>query len=161
MTSFASHRVRPAAPEDTETLLRMFQELAKFEGASVPPRMNAFILQRDVFSLIPSLRILVAELPSTNGSSRLIGLISWFTNYSSWEGRQGLHICDLWVEEEHRGKGVATTLMREVSSICDGRIDVFVIRSNHQAQRFYRSMGYEEEKQWCLFRRRPASGRLS
>ena len=151
--STAPFVLRPATPSDAGSLIDMFQQLASFEGASHPPHLDHGILERDVFTPTPRLHVLIAETLSPDTTPHLIGFVSWFKNYSSWEGREGLHICDLWVSESTRRKGVASALLSEVSKVCDGRLDVFVKRENRKAQTFYESMGFRERDEWCLYRR--------
>jgi GNAT superfamily N-acetyltransferase len=69
-------------------------------------------LARDVFGPTPQLNILVAEQEAGNHSNQIAGFISYFENYSSWEGKPGIHIGDLWVSQERRGLGVGLALLR-------------------------------------------------
>jgi hypothetical protein len=82
----------------------MFADLAFFEGATHAPRLDAAALTRDVFGPSPKLNILIAEQIAANQCRRIAGLISYFPNYSSWEGRAGIHISDLWVPPAVRGQ---------------------------------------------------------
>jgi len=142
-------RVRPACVEDGPKILAMLTDLASFEGAPHHPHLSHEVLQRDVFGLSPKLRIMVAEgKPAT-----LVGIVVCFENYSTWEGRVGIHITDLWVEPEARGQGVGETLIEEVIALHpQERIDAFVLREN-KARWFYEHLGFVEQKEWCLYRR--------
>ena len=143
--------IRPALPQDGPRILAMLGNLASFEGAAHPPRLNLLALANDVFTPTPRLRIFVAE----SEASAPIGVISYFENYSSWEGQTGIHITDLWVEAEARRHGVGAALIRHVISLHRSkRIDVFVLRENN-ARTFYEHLGFAEQKEWCLYRRDP------
>jgi ribosomal protein S18 acetylase RimI-like enzyme len=145
--------IRDAEPEDEPAILTMLADLAEFEGADHRPRLDSAALARDVFGPTPRLRIAVAAESARKPLSALAGFITWFENYSSWEGREGIHVGDLWVCETSRGQGVATALLRHMLSGQDGRrVDVFVVRSNTSAQSFYRQVEFKEQKEWCLFR---------
>jgi len=144
--------IRDARPSDGPAIMAMLAELAAFEGANHAPRLNGVTLARDVFGPAPRLNIAVAEI-ANHPRAQLAGFISWFENYSSWEGRVGVHIGDLWVCPEFLGQGVAAELLRQVLSRNRGRrIDVFVIRDNAGARGFYEHLGFREKREWCLYR---------
>jgi len=144
--------IRAARPEDGPAILARLADLAFFEGATRAPRLDAAALERDVFGRIPTLNILIAEQASGNQFRQMDGFISYFRNYSSWEGKAGIHICDLWVSPEVRGQGVGSALLRHVHSQNEGkRIDVFVVRNN-EARIFYEQLGFKEQTEWCLYR---------
>jgi ribosomal protein S18 acetylase RimI-like enzyme len=145
--------IRPARPEDGPAILAMLAELASFEGAAHRPRLDAAALARDVFGPNPGLTIFVAENASEDRLKPLVGFISYYENYSSWEGRAGIHIGDLWVSAADRGRGVGSALLRHVVSRFEGRrIDVFVIRNNADARFVYERLGFKEQEQWCVYR---------
>jgi ribosomal protein S18 acetylase RimI-like enzyme len=145
--------IRPARLEDSSAILAMLGDLASFEGAEHRPRLDTAALARDVFSLDPKLTIFVAEKVDADQSRALVGFISCFENYSSWQGQAGIHISDLWVSAADRGRGVGAALLRHVLSRYEGkRIDVFVVRGNDGARSVYERLGFKEQKQWCLFR---------
>ena len=100
---------------------------------------------------ISKLHILVAE----DQSGQLVGFISYYENYSSWEGAAGIHIGDLWVSPACRGQSIGAALLNRVMfSKEEQRIDVFVIRNN-EARFFYEHLGFEEQTQWMLYRKNP------
>ena len=148
--------IRPAVLSDADEILEMLETLAAFEGAAIMPRMERAELNQYVFGPLKALEILVAELPAISRTRRLAGLITWFPNFSTWEGRAGLHVGDLFVREELRRCGVATQLIERASSLTHGRVDVFVLKGNERAIQFYERRGFREAKEWTLFRR-PAS----
>ena len=144
--------IRTARPEDGPNVLAMLLDLASFEGAAHAPHLDAATLARDVFGPSPELNILIAESAVDNESRQLAGFISYFKNYSSWEGKAGIHIGDLWVSPLLRGQGVGSALLRAVLSQNEGkRVDVFVLRDN-DARLFYECFGFKEQNRWCLYR---------
>ena len=144
--------IRAAQPEDGSAILSMLAALASFEGATRSPRLDAAALARDVFGSTPKLNILIAEQAAGNDLRQIGGFVSYFGNYSSWEGGAGIHISDLWVSPAIRGHGVGSALLRHVLSQNKGkRIDVFVIRNN-EARIFYERIGFKEQTEWCLYR---------
>jgi len=134
----------------------MLAALASFEGATHAPRLDAAALARDVFGSTPGsapkLNILIAEQAAGNDRRQIVGFVSHFRNYSSWEGNTGIHIGDLWVSPPIRGQGVGSALLRHVLAQNEGkRIDVFVVRNN-KARVFYERLGFKEQTGWCLYR---------
>ena len=126
--------------------------LAPFEGAAHAPRLDAAALTRDVFGSTPKLNILIAEQAAGNDLGRIVDFVSYFRNYSSWEGKTGIHIGDLWVSPAIRGQGIGSALLRHVLCQNEGkRIDVFVVRNN-EARIFYERLGFKEQTEWCLYR---------
>ncbi len=145
--------IRKAVPADTSTILRILADLAAWEGASQVPMMDETCFETDVFSDKPKTRILVA----TTESGLPVGFLSYYDNYSSWQGSAGVHIGDLWVDPDARSQSVGSSLLnRLVSDHAEGRIDVFVIRSN-SARQFYERLGFIEQTEWLLYRRFPAA----
>ncbi len=141
--------IRVARREDGATILSMLAELAAWECAPHAPRLSPSTLESDVFGKNPKLHILVAE----NQSKQLVGFISYYENYSSWEGAVGIHIGDLWVSPACRGQSIGSDLLNHVaSSHKEQRVDVFVIRNN-EARFFYEHLGFKEQTQWILYRK--------
>jgi ribosomal protein S18 acetylase RimI-like enzyme len=141
--------VRPARREDSQTIICMLADLASWEGGFHPPRLDSSVLDRDVFGIEPKLHILVAENPS----KQLVGLISYYVNYSSWEGTFGVHIGDLWVSPVCRSQGIGSALLNKVTTLYEKRrMDVFVIQDN-EARFFYERLGFKEQTQWTLYRK--------
>ena len=98
------------------------------------------------------MNILIAEPTVDYESRQIVGFLSYFKNYSSWEGKAGIHIGDLWVSPALRGQGVGSALLRAVLSQNEGkRIDIFVVRDN-DARLFYERFGFKEQNRWCLYR---------
>ena len=144
--------IRVAQPKDGPAILAMLTALESFEGAAHAPRLDAVALATDVFGSTPKLNILIAEQVAGNELRQIAGFVSYFRNYSSWEGRAGIHIGDLWVSPAIRGQGVGSALLRHVLAQNEGeRIDVFVIRNN-EARIFYERLGFKEQTEWCLYR---------
>jgi hypothetical protein len=89
--------IRVVQPKDGPAILAMLRALASVEGAAHAPRLDAAALAGDVFGSTPKLNVLIAEQGAGNDLRQIAGLVSYFRNYSSWEGKTGIHIGDLWV----------------------------------------------------------------
>jgi len=132
----------------------MLHDLAAWEVSPNPPQLSQSALETDVFVDNPKLHILIA----TNSYGENIGFLSYYQNYSSWEGATGLHIGDLWVSPGWRRHGVATKLLNRVTDANRlHRIDVFVVKDNN-ARFFYERLGFEEQTQWTIYRLHPIPG---
>ncbi len=148
MTAESGILIRRAEPEDQEAIQGMLGRLAAFEGAATAPRLGGQAMIADVFGPSPLLHIFVAF----TADMQYAGFISAFENYSSWQGKPGIHIGDLWVEAAYRGHGVGKGLMAHVLAVFpERRVDVYVVRTN-EARKFYERLGFQEQQNWCLYR---------
>lgn len=143
--------IRPAVPDDAATILRLVHELAAFEHE--PPssvKLTESDILRDGFGPQPQFEVLLAE---HDGAA--VGLALFFTTWSTWEGRPGLYIQDLYVGEQVRGLGLGRRLLAEVAAIAEARgytrIDLSVLDWN-PARRFYERLGFAEMAVWRPYR---------
>jgi GNAT superfamily N-acetyltransferase len=143
--------VRPATPEDATTILRLVHELAAFEGE--PPssvKLTEADILRDGFGPEPHFEVLLAE---SDGIA--VGLALFFATWSTWEGRAGLYVQDLYVGEQVRGHGLGRRLLAEVAATAEARgytrIDLSVLDWN-PARQFYERLGFAEMAEWRSYR---------
>ena len=144
--------VRPAREADVPVIVSLIRALAEYEKAAPGAVSLTDDLLRDaLFGAHPSVEGLIAE---TAGS--LAGYALFFHNFSSWRGRRGLYLEDLFVRPELRGRGVGKALMQELSRIAAARgcarIEWVVIDWNSPAIGFYKSLGAEPIDGWTLYR---------
>jgi len=145
--------VREAVPRDAEAVVSMLTELAAFEGAEHAPLLDVQAIERNAFGPQRRFNLLVAE-DRRKIHGMLVGFVSWFENYSSWEGAPGVHVGDLWVSAEYRNRSVGRALLNRVLSEQAGkRIDLYVLRNNLKARAFYEALGFTGQHNWCLYRR--------
>jgi GNAT superfamily N-acetyltransferase len=103
-------KVRAARPEDVPALLALIQELAEYEHLTVTATVDN--LQRDAFGPQPGFRVLMAEW-----EERPAGYALYYDFYSSFRGRRGLFLEDLFVRQNLRGKGIGKALLSRVAEI--------------------------------------------
>jgi GNAT superfamily N-acetyltransferase len=149
--------IRPARPDDVEHLHRLIVELAEYEREPDAVRARADDLGRALFdgsgtpSGQPALHGLVAEVDGV-----VAGMALWFLNYSTWRGRHGIYLEDLYVSEEFRGRGLGKSLLATLASICQERgyqrLEWWVLDWNAPAIEFYRSVQAEPMSEWTVFR---------
>jgi GNAT superfamily N-acetyltransferase len=139
--------VRPAAPEDVSEILRMIQALACYERMPDAVEATEASLTEILFGPDPKLFAHIAEM-----DGRAVGLAVWFLNFSTWTGRHGIYLEDLFVDPDIRRVGVARALFaalaREAKARHCARIDWAVLDWNELAMDFYRRIGASRSEGW-------------
>ncbi len=147
----AETSIRWATENDAALIVRYIRELAIFEKEDVT---NVHITEadvcRDAFGAPRRFEVLIAEV-----DRKPVGFALFFPNYSTWEGRAGLYIEDIFVEESARKFGVGRKLIAAVAKIAQsrgcGRIDLAVLHWN-PARGFYHRLGFRHAEPWQIFR---------
>ncbi|AKS42578.1 GNAT family N-acetyltransferase [Wenzhouxiangella marina] len=143
--------IRPARPGDEHTLLELVRELADYERAPDQVDATPQDLHRALFADSPTAEAVLAER-----SGQALGFALFFTNYSTWTGRPGLYLEDLFVREVERGKGLGKALLLHLASIAHardyGRMEWSVLDWNQPAIDFYRALGAKPMDEWTVFR---------
>ena len=147
--------VRPATPEDVGQLHAMILELAEYERAADQVTATEEDLLKALFGsgsdFVPSLFAHVVD-----GDGELAGMAIWFLNYSTWDGRHGIYLEDLYVRPQYRGTGIGTELLRTLATICHdrgySRFQWWVLDWNTPAIDVYTSMGAVAMDEWTVYR---------
>jgi len=143
--------IRPAAPEDVPVILELIRGLAAYERLSHAVTATAADLRATLFGERPAAEVLLAE---TGGET--VGFALFFPNYSTFLGRPGLYLEDLFVREPWRGRGVGRALMAALARLCVergyARFEWAVLDWNASAIAFYRRLGAETLDDWTVFR---------
>jgi GNAT superfamily N-acetyltransferase len=143
--------IRDAVPADTGDLLRLIRELARYERAPDSVAATEAELRRHLFDPGPKVFALVAEV---DGS--VVGMAIYFVSFSTWTGRHGLYLEDLFVEPGHRSQGIGRALMRALArgAVDRGyqRLEWAVLDWNQPAIDFYRALGAVPMDGWTTFR---------
>lgn len=147
----AAASVRPAEPRDVPVIVAMVAELATYEKAAGQAQMSEAALQEALFGAAPALYAHVAVL-----DGEPVGFAVWFLNFSTWRGRHGIYLEDLYVRPEHRGTGLGTALLGTLAGLCVARgyarLEWWVLDWNTPAIDFYRSVGAVAMDEWTVFR---------
>ena len=142
--------VRPARPDDVDAVLALVQRLAEFEREPDAVKATREDYLRDGFGPDPAFGALLAEL-----GGRPVGLALWFRTYSTWEGRPGVWLEDLYVEEGLRGRGVGRRLVAALARLALergwARLDLSVLEWN-PARAFYDRLAFRELREWRPYR---------
>jgi ribosomal protein S18 acetylase RimI-like enzyme len=137
--------IRPAESRDVELIHGSIEGLARHVGMTGMLASKPADLANALFSADPPLRGIVAEV-----DSEYAGMSLFFRTYSTWFGRLGVYVQDIFVEPRFRRQGVGDTLLRHVAALARaqgaGYLRLTVDADNHSAQRFYARMGLEYGK---------------
>jgi GNAT superfamily N-acetyltransferase len=143
--------IRPATAKDAGLIVQFVRDLAEYERdpkAAVATEQD-FI--RDGFGADPKFKVVFAEWDGEPA-----GFALFFYNYSTWQGRPGLYLEDLFVKPEFRGKGIGKALLLHLAKIAVenncGRYQWQVLDWNTPAIEFYKSLGAEIMKEWLTMR---------
>jgi GNAT superfamily N-acetyltransferase len=143
-------RIRDAVPEDVPAILRMIRELAEFERQPDAVVATEADLLRDGWGPHKRFACRMAEL---DGAA--VGFALWFHSYSTWEGRAGIYLEDLYVSPAARGRGVGERMIVDLAQIAlrEGfrRLDLSVLDWN-PARSFYHRLGFEHRSDWLSYR---------
>lgn len=143
--------IRKAAPEDAAIVRRLIVELASYERAPDQVAVTEAELRDQLSWATPPFECLIAEL-----DGEAAGFALFFHNYSTWRGRPGLYLEDLFVLERHRRQGVGRALLTELARLARARgcarMEWAVLDWNGPAIDFYRSLGAEALSEWTVFR---------
>ncbi|HEV8712533.1 MAG TPA: GNAT family N-acetyltransferase [Candidatus Binatia bacterium] len=142
--------IRSATPADAETILTFIKGLAAFEHEPDAVKTTVDDLLRDGFGEYPKFEALIAEQ-----DGQPVGFALFFPTYSTWEGRPGIHLEDIFVLEHVRGRGVGRKLMAALAAIAVARgcarLELSVLHWN-PAREFYHHLGMEHLQEWLPYR---------
>ena len=151
MTGF---EIRTATEADVPVILQLIRDLATYERAPEAVVATEAGLREVLFGAKPSAEVLLA-LEKTEP----VGFAVYFYNFSTWLGRAGLYLEDLFVRPEMRGKGYGRALLIRLAQIAKergcGRMEWAVLDWNEPAIQFYRKLGAKPMHEWTVFRLTP------
>lgn len=144
-------KVRSAQTADLPVILKYIHDLAIYEKAPNEVKLTAKDLEESLFGKNPQVYCLISELDGI-----ATGFAVWHLNYSTWLGRHGIYLEDLYVDPNFRGLGHGKALLQRLAQICIERgyqrLQWWVLDWNESAIEFYRSIGAEPMDQWTVFR---------
>jgi GNAT superfamily N-acetyltransferase len=147
--------LRSATPADVPQILAFVRDLAEYEREPDAVHATEADLLRDGFGETKRFDCLIAELDQA-GATVPVGFALYFHNYSTWRGHAGIHIEDLYVSLEHRGKGIGKALLTRVAAVAveEGctRLQWDVLEWNTPAIGFYEQMGAKMLMDWRTMR---------
>jgi GNAT superfamily N-acetyltransferase len=147
----AAPLLRPARPEDVPVIVELISSLGEFERLSDQVRVQPDVLTEHLFGPRPYAECVIAWAGEVAA-----GFALYFHNYSTFAGRPGLYLEDLFVRPEFRGQGYGEALLRHLARTAVdrgcARFEWAVLDWNQRAIDFYRKLGAEAMDQWTVFR---------
>lgn len=143
--------IRPAKVGDLPEILQLIRDLAVYEKAEHEVLATVEELNATLFGEVPQVFAHVVEV-----DGKIVGIAIWFLNYSTWLGKHGIYLEDLYVQPEFRGQGFGLALLKELAKICVERgyprFQWWVLDWNSPAIEFYRSHGAVAMDEWTVHR---------
>ena len=143
--------IRPAAPTDSPTILAFIEELADYERLRHEVKINLADVRSILFSPAPRAFCDIAETPDGP-----VGFALWFYSVSTFEGRHGIYLEDLYVRPDARGRGAGKALLASLARRCVAenlaRLEWAVLDWNAPSIAFYDSLGATAKTEWVTRR---------
>jgi len=143
--------IRTATERDVPLILDLIRGLADYERLAHEVTATEATLRASLFGPRPSAEVLIAE-----AAGEPVGFALFFHNFSTFVGKHGIYLEDLFVKPEWRGKGVGRQLLVHLARLAVerdcGRLEWAVLDWNEPAIRFYRGLGAKPMHDWTVFR---------
>lgn len=144
-------QIRNSTPEDVSLILQLIKEIAEYEKLSHEVIATEKILMESLFGDKKSAEVVIGEL-----EGKPVGYALFFHNFSTFLGKKGLYLEDLFVRPEYRGKGFGKKLLLHLVKIAKerncGRMEWSVLNWNTPAIEFYKSLGAFPMDEWTVYR---------
>lgn len=145
-------RIREAVEEDVGLVAVLIHQLAEYERLLDEVRMTEAGLRQALFGPRPYAEVAIAE----DRDGQPLGFALFFHNFSTFLGRPGIYLEDLFVRPEHRGRGVGRALLRHLAALAVergcGRLEWSVLDWNEPAIGFYERLGARANDGWTVYR---------
>jgi GNAT superfamily N-acetyltransferase len=143
--------IRPATEADLGTIEELIRALAEYERMADQVVMDAELLRQGLFGDRPYAEVLMAEV-----DGEAVGFALFFHNFSTFLGRPGIYLEDLFVKPEHRGSGLGKALLKRLAEIAVergcGRMEWAVLEWNEPSIGFYKKLGARPNDDWTVYR---------
>lgn len=143
--------IRPAAPADLPLIAQLIRDLADYERLSSEVRFDLAVMGEHLFGPRPAAEVVIGEI---DGAPQ--GFALFFHNFSTFEGRPGLYLEDLFVRPEARGHGLGKALLVHLATLAlergCARFEWSVLDWNEPSIGFYRSLGARMMNDWRIMR---------
>lgn len=143
--------IRKAEEKDIPNIISLIKELAEYEKLLHLVEITEDNLKKVLFGENKFVEVLIAEYDGT-----LAGQALFFNNFSTFVGKPGIYLEDLYVKPEFRSKGIGKKLLQKIISLAKerdyGRVEWCVLDWNKSAIDFYKSIGAVELEEWKIFR---------
>ncbi len=144
--------IRPAQETDLDTIIELIHALADYEREPDAVELERETLRRHLFGPRPYAEVLIAETDAGESA----GFALFFHNFSTWKGKPGIWLEDLFVRPELRGHGYGRALLASLAALAVerdcGRLEWSVLDWNEPSIGFYRSLGALAMDEWTTYR---------
>jgi GNAT superfamily N-acetyltransferase len=145
--------IRTAQPTDVPDIFAMVLELAEYERSLNEAVLTEEQLQEALFGPNPAI---FAHIAVDDETGETAGFALWYLSFSTWLGRHGIYLEDLYVHPERRGAGHGRALLTELARIAVergyGRFEWQVLKWNEPSIGFYKSLGALPQDEWSVYR---------
>jgi GNAT superfamily N-acetyltransferase len=143
--------IRPATPEDLPLVAELIRGLADYENLAHEVRFEEAVLGEKLFGPRPYAEVIIGEI---NGAAQ--GFALFFHNFSTFEGRPGIYLEDLFVRPDARGAGLGKALLAELAKLAVerdcARLEWSVLDWNEPSIGFYKALGARMMDEWTVMR---------
>jgi GNAT superfamily N-acetyltransferase len=143
--------IRPAIRDDVPVIAELIRGLARYEKLEGEVVMTEELLDSSLFGRRPYAEVLLAE-----DEGRAVGFALFFHNFSTFLGRPGIYLEDLFVRPENRGEGIGRLLLANLARLAVergcGRLEWAVLDWNQDAIGFYERLGAKPNSEWTVYR---------
>ena len=150
-TLHKKYKIRPAELNDVSEIFVLIKELADYERLLNEVVVTEELLEEALFGDNSNVKVIIA-----NNENQVLGFALYFHTYSTFLGRPGIYLEDLFVREFARGKGIGEALLRRIARYAlemgGGRLEWSVLDWNEPAINFYKKMGAVPLDEWTTFR---------
>lgn len=144
-------KIRNAVPEDLDLIIGFIRALAEYERLADEVRLDPVLLGCHLFGERPMAEVLIGEI---DGIAR--GFALFFHNFSTFEGKPGIYLEDLFVEPDARGSGLGKALLARLAQLAMergcARLEWWVLDWNEPSIAFYKALGAKPMDDWTVFR---------
>jgi GNAT superfamily N-acetyltransferase len=143
--------IRSAELRDIPEILALIHELAEYEKAPEEAVATAAQLEAALFGDSPKV---FCEMVEVEGA--ILGCAIWFLNFSTWQGKHGIYLEDLYIRPQYRGQGWGKKLLQHLAAKCNannwGRFQWWVLDWNEPSIEFYTALGAVAMDEWTVYR---------
>ena len=143
--------IRPAVPADVPALVQLVRDLAEYERAPEEAVATEAQLHDVLFGPQAAVFCDVADV-----EGEVVGMAVWFLSFSTWLGRHGIYLEDLYVSPASRGSGAGKALLQHIARLAVaegcGRFEWSVLDWNEPAIKFYEAAGAKPQSEWTVYR---------
>lgn len=143
--------IRSATPADVPVIAELIRDLAEYERLTHAVDFTEAKLHEHLFGPRPYAEVLLAE-----DGGAVVGFALFFHNFSTFRGKPGIYLEDLFVKPEHRGKGHGKALLLKLAKFAVerdcARVEWSVLNWNEPSIRFYESLGAAPMNEWTVYR---------